>query len=276
MPKNKLGIICGGTDLPGFVVKEAINNGVEPIVIAIEHEASAELEDLVEEVYWLQVGNIGNAIGIFKENGVKECLMVGRVDHRRIFKNINFDPELEKVYYSLKDHKADSLLGALINVFQQSGIKFINSTEFLSNSLVEEGVIGKVEPSEDVLKEIAFGWELAKQIAGLDIGQSVIVRERAVVGVEAIEGTDELIKRSTQHCPSSAVLVKVAKPEQDLRFDVPVVGPETFENLAEAKAAAVAVEAGKTIIVNREKCIEIADKNKIAFVGVNDSYLKEI
>lgn len=271
---NKIGIICGGTDLPEFVIKSAISHGKTPTVIAIEDEADVGIASLVEDVHWLQVGNIGEAINIFKEAGIVECMMVGRVDHRRIFKNINFEPILAKVYYTLKDRKADSLLGALVKIFEENGLRFIDSTTFLKDSLVSKGTLGEMEPTDQIMEEIKFGWELAKIIGEHDIGQSVLVRERAVVCVEAIEGTDELIRRSKKYLPEGGVLVKVAKPNQDIRFDVPVIGPSTFINLAEANAAAIAVEAGRTIVVKKDECVNIANKNKMVFVGVDEDYLE--
>ncbi|MBN2134443.1 MAG: UDP-2,3-diacylglucosamine diphosphatase LpxI [Acidobacteria bacterium] len=269
---GRLGLICGGTDLPQFVLSEALQHGENPVVIAILEETDASLEDLAKDFYWLEIGNIGKAIEIFKNSNVDRCLMVGRVDHRRIFRNINFDKNIEKVYLTLKDRRADSLLSAFVQLFEDNGIRFLDSTLFLKDKMAPLGLIGKTQPDELIRKEILFGWELAKAIGKHDIGQSVMVRERAVVGVEAIEGTDELIKRSKDLCPSMAVLVKVAKPNQDPRFDVPVIGPSTIENLAAVKAAALAVEAGKTIIIDIEKSKELADINNIVFIGINEEY----
>jgi DUF1009 family protein len=264
-----IGIICGGTDLAEVTIRSTLAKGKKPVIIAIENEADEQLGTLFENVHWLQVGNIARAIEIFKREDVNECLMVGRVDHRRIFESINFDRELYKVYTALKDHKANSLLEAFIKVFEENGLKFIDTTEYLKEYLAPKGIIGKVQPDEKISADIRFGWELAKKIGELDIGQAVLVKDRAVVAVEAIEGTDELIKRSKTLCPSGAVLVKAAKPKQDSRFDMPVVGPQTIKNLVEIKAAALAIEAGATIIINLQEMTRIADENGIVFWGVS-------
>jgi hypothetical protein len=265
---KSIGIICGGTDLAEVTIRSALAKGIKPVIIAIENEADEQLGAFFDNVHWLQIGNIARAIEIFKLEGVNECLMVGRVDHRRIFENINFDRELYKVYTALKDHKANSLLEAFIIVFEESGLKFIDTTEYLKDYLAPKGIIGKVQPDEKISTDVRFGWELAKKIGELDIGQAVLVKDRAVVAVEAIEGTDELIRRSKTLCPNGAVLVKAAKPKQDSRFDMPVVGPRTIKNLAEIKAAALAVEAGATIIINLSEMTKIADENGIVFWGV--------
>jgi hypothetical protein len=266
---KSIGIICGGTDLAEVTIRSALDKGIKPVIIAIENEADEQLGAFFENVHWLKIGNIASAIEIFKHEGANECLMVGRVDHRRIFENINFDRELYKVYTALKDHKANTLLEAFIKVFEENGLKFIDTTEYLKDYLAPNGIIGKVKPDEKISADIRFGWELAKKIGELDIGQAVLVKDRAVVAVEAIEGTDELIKRSKTLCPRGAVLVKAAKPKQDSRFDMPVVGPRTIKNLVEIKAAALAVEAGATIIINLSEMTKIADENGIVFCGVS-------
>lgn len=265
---KSVGIICGGTDLAEVTIRSAQARGMNPVIIAVENEADERLGSLFPNVHWLKVGNIGRAIDIFKREGVEECLMIGRVDHRRIFENINFDKELYKVYTALKDHRANSLLEAFIKVFEETGLKFLDTTEYLKEYLAPDAIIGKVQPDEKMTADVRLGWELAKKIGQMDIGQAVIVKDRAVVAVEAIEGTDELIKRSKKLCPGGAVLVKVAKPKQDFRFDMPVVGPQTIQNLAEVKAAALAVEAGATIIINLPEMTRIADENGIVFWGV--------
>lgn len=265
---KSIGIICGGTDLAEVTIRSAQTRGMNPVIIAVENEADERLGSLFPNVHWLTVGNIGRAVDIFKREGVEECLMIGRVDHRRIFENINFDKELYNVYSALKDHRANSLLEAFIKVFEETGLKFLDTTEYLKDYLAPEGVIGKVQPEEKMKADVRLGWEMAKQIGQLDIGQAVIVKDRAIVAVEAIEGTDELIKRSKKLCPSGAILVKVAKPKQDFRFDMPVVGPQTIQNLVEVKAAVLAVEAGATIIINLPEMTRIADENGIVFWGV--------
>jgi DUF1009 family protein len=267
---DSVGIICGGTDLAEVTIKSIISKGIKPVVIAIENEADERLSTMFEDVHWLPVGSIGKAIEIFKSKGVEKCLMIGRVDHRRIFENINFDKEMYKIYAALKDRRANTLLEAFTKVFNENGLQFIDTTEFLKDYLAPEGIIGNVQPDEKIEADIRFGWELAKKIGELDIGQSVLVKEKAVVAVEAIEGTDELIERSKTLCPGGAVLVKVAKPKQDNRFDMPVVGPGTIKKLAAIKASALAVEAGKTIVININEMKEIADKNGIVFLGVKN------
>lgn len=272
---DSIGIICGGTDLAEITIKSIKSKGLKPVIVCIENEADERLSTLFNDVHWLQVGNIGKAIEIFKSEGIDHCLMIGRVDHRRIFENINFDKELYKIYTALKDRRANTLLEALIDVFRESGLKFIDTTEFLRDYLAPEGVLGKISPDEKLRSDVSFGWQLAKKIGELDIGQSVIVKDKAVVAVEAIEGTDELIDRSRTLCPNGAVLVKAAKPRQDKRFDMPVVGPRTMQKLANVKAAALAIEAGATIVIDIQEMVRIADENGIVFWGINDKVWNE-
>ncbi len=203
--------------------------------------------------------------------------MVGRVRKADMFavprwlQWIYYLPDLTSVrvwYHHARDKRNDSLLGAVADELQRRGLTLIDSTQYCREALAEAGVLTSFKPAQAVLDDAAFAWPLIKQIGALDIGQSIAVKEREVIAVEAIEGTDRLIERSGELCPQGGwTLVKVAKPEQDMRFDVPTVGPSTIENLHRTRAAALVIEAGRTIVLQKEQTLRLAERYRIAIIG---------
>ena len=194
--------------------------------------------------------------------------MAGQIRHKLLFSDIELDGELRTLLLGLKDKKTDTILGAVCQRLQQLGIALIDSSTFLKQYLVAPGVLTAIAPTPAQYSDIHFGFDIAKAVAGLDIGQTVVVKDKVVLSVEAIEGTDEAIRRATGYCQGQAVVVKVSKPNQDMRFDIPFIGKKTIDTLVREKTAVMAVEAGKTLLIDREYVLSEADKHGIAIVAL--------
>jgi hypothetical protein len=270
--KQKLGLIAGNGDLPKAVAEEARAKGYEIIAIGLEPLAEISLASVVDEIRWINVGKLGQVISFLKKSGVKKAVMAGKVPKTLLYKSkITPDLRAVKLLFSLKDKSDDSILLAVAKELKKEGITLLNSTDFTTSLLAPEGVLTKEVPTENEWKDIAFGWRIAKEIGRLDIGQTVIIRNQAVMAIEAIEGTDEAIKRGGRLAGSGAVVIKVSKPQQDMRFDVPVVGLDTLRSMLEVKARVLAVESGKSIFIGREKLVKEAERAGISIVGVNNT-----
>ncbi len=269
--RPKLGLIAGNGELPGAIAEEARAKGYEIIAVGLEHLAPTSLSDAVDVIKWINVGKLSQILSFLIKSGVKEAVMAGKVPKSLLFKS-NIMPDLRavKLLLSLKDKSDDSILLALSKELSKEGIVLLNTTDFTSTLLTPEGVITKKGPTESEWKDIAFGWRIAKEIGKLDIGQTVVIKKQAVMAIEAIEGTDEAIKRGGDLAGSGAVVVKVSKPQQDMRFDVPVVGLDTLRSMVDVRARVLAVESGRSIILKKEKLIRAADKAGIVIVGVSD------
>ena len=270
--KPKLGLIAGNGDLPKAIAEEARTKGYEIIAVGLEPLAKKALSSAVDQIKWINVGKLGQIISFLKKSGVKEAVMAGKVPKSLLYKS-KISPDLRaiKLLLSLKDKSDDSILLALAKELKKEGVALLNTTDFTSSLLTPEGVLTREGPTENEWKDIAFGWRIAKEIGRLDIGQTVIIRNQAVMAIEAIEGTDEAIKRGGALAGSGAIVIKVSKPQQDMRFDVPVVGLDTLGSMLEVKARVLAVESGKSIIIDKEKLIKEAEKVGIAIVGVSDT-----
>jgi DUF1009 family protein len=269
--KPKLGLIAGNGDLPKAVAQEARARGYEIIAVGLEPLAEKSLSSAVDEIKWISVGNLGKIIGFLKKSGVKEAVMAGKVPKSLLYKS-KISPDLRaiKLLFSLKDKSDDSILLAFAEELNKEGIVLLNTTDFTSSLLTPEGVLTEKRPTENESKDIAFGWRIAKEIGRLDIGQTVIVKGQAVMAIEAIEGTDEAIKRGGALAGSGAVVIKVSKPQQDMRFDVPVVGLDTLNSMRDVQARVLAVESGKSIILKKEEFIQEAVEAGITIVGISD------
>lgn len=270
--KPKLGLIAGNGDLPKAVAEEARAKGYEIIAIGLEPLAEISLASAVDEIRWINVGKLGQVISFLKKSGAKKAVMAGKVPKTLLYKSkITPDLRAVKLLFSLKDKSDDTILLAVAKELKKEGITLLNSTDFTTSLLAPEGVLTKEVPTENEWKDIAFGWRIAKEIGRLDIGQTVIIRNHAVMAIEAIEGTDEAVKRGGRLAGSGAVVIKVSKPQQDMRFDVPVVGLDTLNSMLEVKARVLAVESGKSIIIGMEKLIKEAERAGITIVGVSDT-----
>jgi len=266
---KSLGLIAGGGGLAFAIAREAREKGVERIVaIAFPGQTPAELERYVDELHWVHVGQLGALIKTLRRAGVAEAVMAGRLDPTLVIDKLRLDMRMIALAARVPDRRADTVLKAIAGEMEKDGIRLLDSTSYLSSCIAERGVMTGHKPGEEELGDIAFGAKIAREIAGLDIGQTVVVKKRAVVAVEAMEGTDEAIRRGASLCPLGMVVVKVSRPTQDMRFDVPVVGERTIDLLLECAAAALGLDAGRTIILDKDAAIRKADGAGLAVVGI--------
>lgn len=263
-----IGLIAGDGNFPIILSNGLREKGKKVIAVGLENITSPALENGVESLHWIKVGQLGRLIKIFKKEGINRVVMAGKVSKTFMFKDIRPDLRAISLYLKLKDRKDDTLLLGIVSELEKEGIKVEEPTRYVPHLLAEKGVITKRKPKKEELKDIEFGWPIAKEMGRLDIGQTVVVKDRAVLSVEAIEGTDAAIRRAGELGRGGIVVIKVAKPKQDMRFDAPVIGLNTIRTLKEAKAAAMAVEAGKTILLEKEDMIKLADKEKICIIGM--------
>ncbi len=265
---KKLGLISGSGALPVAVAEEARLKGYYVFAVGLEPVAEKSLASAVDEIKWINVGKLGSVIAALKKAGIKEAVMAGKVPKSLLYKSrITPDLRAAKVLFSLKDRSDDAILLAVTKELEKDGIILLNTTDFSSRLMTPEGILTKCAPSEREWKDIDFGFKMAKEIGGLDIGQTVVVKNKAVMAVEAIEGTDEAILRGGNLAGDGAVVIKVSKPQQDLRFDVPVVGMDTLQAMIRVRARVLAVEVKKSILLDREELLKKADKHKISIVG---------
>jgi UDP-2,3-diacylglucosamine hydrolase len=265
LPDANWGLIAGNGDFPFLVLEGARSRGIEMAVIAIREEASSDLDRVAKRIHWVSLGELSKTIEYLHADGVKQAVMAGQVKHNKIFSSIRPDWRLAKLLLSLSSKNTDSLIGAVAKVLQDEGIELVDSTKFLGNLLPEVGVLTRRAPDASEMADIAYGHGVARQIAAMDLGQMVVVRDRACVAIEAMEGTDETIERAARITGGQRlVVVKVAKPRQDMRFDVPVIGLKTIEVMRAAQVSALAIDARKTLLFDREALIRAADEAGIA------------
>ena len=266
---ERIGLIAGNGQFPVLFAKSAKSQGVQVLAIAVREETTPELENYVHKIIWIGVGDLKEFFQILKKERLKKVVMAGQIRPSHIFdKSISMDEDLKTFLEKVKDKRADSLLGEIARMLKRLGIKLLDSSTFLKNYLVCREVLTNFSPSEHQWQDIRFGKNIAKRIAALDIGQTVVVKEKAILAIEAIEGTDEAIKRAGTLAGGGAVVVKVSKPRQDMRFDIPFVGPKTLDSLVAASCAVLAMEAGKTFLFEKEKCLRVAEENNICLVGI--------
>lgn len=254
------GLIAGNGDFPFLVLEGARSRGIEMAVVGIREEASPALEKAAKRFHWVSLGELSRTIELLHQEGVKRAVMAGQVKHNKIFSSIKPDWKLAKLLFALPSKNTDSLIGAVAKVLEDEGIELVDSTKFLGPLLPAAGVLTRRSPDESEAADIAYGREVARQIAGLDLGQTVVVRDRACVAIEAMEGTDETIERAARIAGGQRlVVVKVSKPRQDMRFDVPVVGCKTIEVMRRSNATALAIDAGRTLLFDRDFMIDAAE-----------------
>lgn len=265
----RYGLIAGNGKFPFLVVEGARRAGAEVSVVAIKEETDPSIERVAERVEWIGIGQLGKMIRFFKREGVRQAIMAGQVKHVQIFSGAIPDVRMLKMLMRLPRRNTDALIGAVANELADEGIELIDSTYFLQDQLPREGVLTRREPSKDERADIEYGLEVAREIARLDLGQTIVVRSRACVAIEAMEGTDACIRRAGELARGRLTVVKVAKPDQDMRFDVPVTGPPTIRTMIEAGATCLCLTAGKTLMFDREEMLALAEKNRVAVVAVN-------
>jgi len=269
-PLQKIGLIAGNGDFPVEFAKAAKRQGLTVVAVAHEGETLPELAQWADTIVWIKVGQLGKLIKAFQEHGVRDVLMAGGIKKTRLFGGGLPDLRGAALLARMLAKKDDSILRAVAEELESEGITVRESTLYLDTLLAPPGVLTKRKPSREEWKDIAFGWQMAKEIGRLDIGQTVVVKDQAVLAVEAIEGTDEAIRRGGRLCGAGAVIVKVCKPHQDLRFDLPATGQKTIQTMKEIKASCLAIEAGRTIIIQRESVIEDANAAGIAVVSLDE------
>lgn len=255
------GLIAGNGDFPFLVLEGARSRGIEMAVIAIREEASPALESSAKRFHWISLGELGRGIDLLHQEGVKHAVMAGQVKHNKIFSSIRPDWRLAKLLFTLPAKNTDSLIGAVARVLRDEGIELVDSTKFLGSLLPAAGVLTRRSPDPDEVADIEYGRGIARQIVALDLGQTVVVRDRACVAIEAMEGTDETIERAARIAGGQRlVVIKMSKRGQDMRFDVPVIGMKTIEVMRRANATALAVDAGRTLLFERANLIRAADE----------------
>lgn len=262
-----LGLIAGNGRFPFLVAEAARRQGRRVVLIRLREETDEGLEALVDETCEVSLGQLGACIAALKEAGAREAVMAGQVRHRQIFSGIVPDLTLMGVLARLALKNTDSLIGGVADALERDGIKLISSVELLNDHLADPGPMTGRKPSADESKAIEYGVRIATELGRLDLGQTVVVKDRAVVALEAMEGTDETIERGGRIAGPGVVVVKMAKPRQDMRFDVPVVGLKTLEVLRSAQAAVLAVEAGKTLLLDKVKFLAAARDAGVSIVG---------
>ncbi|MGH6914508.1 MAG: LpxI family protein, partial [Geminicoccales bacterium] len=270
-PMARIGIIAGNGRFPFLALQGARSLGHDVTVVAVKEEAFPELEPVATKagaaLHWVSLGHLGQCIKILKAAGVAQAVMAGQVKHVKIFSGIVPDLTLLSVLRRLRARNTDALISAVADVMRDEGIELLDSTAFLSPLLAREGVLTDRSPSEEDRADFAFGYRIADAIAALDIGQTIAVKHKAVVAVEAMEGTDEVIGRAGHLAGPGVRIIKVAKPNQDMRFDVPVVGLATIQAMRIAGATALSIDAGKTLVLDGEHMFGSANEARIAIVG---------
>jgi DUF1009 family protein len=276
--ERTIGLLAGSGRFPILFAEAARAQGYEIACVGIRYEAPEELKRLCASFETVGVSRLGGMIRSFKRRGVKRVVMAGKVTKSVMytpFRVVRLCPDLRMIrfwYRTLRDdHRDDSILLSVIAEFARDGIAFDSALDYCPELLVKDGVLTRRVPSAEERKDIAFGWRLAKEMGRLDVGQSVAIKEQAAVAVEAIEGTDRCIERAGQLCRAGGwTLVKVAKPEQDMRFDVPTIGVTTIENLHKARAKVLAIEAGRTIVIDQPDVVRLADRYGMTIVALDE------
>lgn len=267
---SRIGIIAGGGQFPYLFAEAAKKAGREVVIIGHKGESHPDLEAIADRFCWVKLGQLGKIIKFFHSEQVEETVFLGTITKTRIFRDVLPDLKGISLWNKIDVRQDDSILRAFAGELEKEGIKVLDSTLYLQHLLFPAGILTRRKPTAGQRRDIDFGFQMARAIGKLDIGQCVVVRDMAVVAVEAIEGTDAAIKRGGALARENAVVVKVKKPDQDFRFDLPAIGPTTIESMQEVKAAVLAVEAGQALLFDRETVISQAEKAGIVVVGVEE------
>lgn len=263
----RYGMIAGNGQFPFLVADGARRAGASLAVAAIREETDPQIESEADVVTWVGIGQLGKMLSFFKKHGVEKVIMAGQVKHVQIFSGAMPDVRMVRMLWNLPHRNTDALIGGVAAELAKEGIELIDSTFFIRDQLAPEGSLTRRSPDKSERENIDYGLHIAAGIAGLDLGQTIVVRSRACVAIEAMEGTDAAIRRAGELAKGKLTVVKVAKPDQDMRFDVPVVGVPTIEAMIEAGATCLSITAGKTLIFDREAMLALADSRKIAIFG---------
>jgi len=266
--ENKQGLIAGDGSLPVHMAKYASENGFEVVCISLAKDNVRQLKKYCSKVYSCHPGEINKIEKIFKDEQIKQLTFLGKVHKRVLLQLHKFDKkaiELIKASVRLND---DQVMMMIVEEFEKIGVKVLDQTIFIKNLMIPSGVLGKIKPSKEQLEDVNYGFWLAKEMGKIDVGQSVVIKDKMIMAVEAIEGTDKCIKRGAKLAKNGAVVVKVAKPQQDKRFDIPAIGLRTLKTMKRYNANLIAVEANETIIVDSDEVIKFANENNIVVMAV--------
>lgn len=268
---SAIGLIAGGGQFPLLFAEAARLQGRRVVAIGHLSESLPELEDAVDALCWVKLGQLGKIISFFHNQGVEETVFAGKITKTRMFRDVLPDLKGLTLWNKIDVHQDDAILRAVAGVLESDGIRVIASTCYLEHLMFPQGIITRKKPTDDQVKDIRFGWQMAREIGRLDIGQCVVVRDRSVVAVEAIEGTDAAIQRGGELAESGAVVVKVKKPNQDFRFDLPATGLQTVEALVSVRGSVLAVEAGQSLVFDMEEMVKAADSAGISIIGISEN-----
>ncbi len=263
-----LGIIAGIGRLPVEVAKAARIRYDRVIAIAVLENVDAELSSTVDAYHAINIGQLAVLLETLKQEKVSELILIGKVNKDLLFRDIRMDDRMKALLNGLPDQNDDTLMFAFVRELLFAGFRVLDQTKYIRTLLPEEGTLTARQPTEREWQDIEYGYKMVKEIGRLDIGQTIVVKNRAVLAVEAIEGTDAAIRRGGLLGKSGAVVVKAAKPQQDVRFDMPGVGPQTLQSMIDANAGVLAIEAGKTLLVDRDTVVKMADEHGIAIVAI--------
>jgi DUF1009 family protein len=265
---KKIGLIAGNNRFPILVAEEIKKHGDIVVCVALNGITDIKLEGICDRIYWVSIGKFQKIINIFKTESVDTVIMAGQVKHVTIYSSIFMDFRALKLMSSLINKKTDTILNAIADEFQKDGITLIPSNIYLTNLIAQKGLITGKKLSLDENKNIDFGYKIAKCIAGFDIGQTIVVKDMSVLSVESVEGTDECIKRAYNLGGDNSIVIKVAKPKQDFRFDIPVIGLRTIDVLKENKVKILAIESFFTLMLDKNEVIKKAENFKITIFGI--------
>lgn len=269
MPESKrLGLIAGNGKFPIVFAQKAKQLHYKVIAAGIKGDTSFFLRFIADKIVFFNVGDLKKLFNYFKEEGVQEVIMAGQVSPKNLFEqSVKLDEDFKQLFDAIEDRKADTIFSAVADKLNEYGMKLVDSTFLIKEHLAPRGTLTKRAPTLKELQDIEFGSKIAKSMGGIDVGQTVVVKDKAIIAIEAMEGTDRTILRGGSIAHEGAVIVKMSKPNQDFRFDVPVIGPKTLKNLVKSNAGCLAIEAGKTIIIDLKQCLKIANRAKICIVA---------
>lgn len=268
MTMKRIGLIAGSGQFPSIFSKAARQKGLNVYAVAHEGETDPALESLVEMTKWVKIGQVKKLIRFLKEHDVRDAVMVGGITKTKMFSGVRPDLRALKILATMDHTQDDRLLRAFADELEKEGIKVRASTFLLPELLASQGCWTRRKPNKSEMADVHFGWRIAKEIGGLDIGQSVVVRDGSVMAVEAIDGTDATIRRGGKLGKEKTVVVKASKPNQDMRFDVPAVGSRTIKTMSSVGASVLAVEVGKTVVFDKEEMVAVANRKGISIIGM--------
>ena len=273
---DKIGIIAGGGQFPLLFAKAAHSQGLKVYAAAHQGETDETLEDHVERLQWVKLGQLGKIIDFFKQEEVKKAVFIGSITKINIFRDVRPDLKGLGLWNKINIKQDDAILRAVADRLEKDGIEVVASTGYVPELLFPKGILTRKKPTKDQMSDIVFGWEIARSLGNLDIGQCVVVRNKTVLAVEAIEGTDAAILRGGSLGKEKAVVVKLRKPNQDLRFDLPAIGMKTIDTMKEVHASVLAVEAEYALFFDRESVIQAANNAGIVIVGIEECATGEL